>query len=104
MANGTAGSPLEFVHTVSNSWTTNGVAYYRHVVTAKNTCGHPITFLKLHVKDLSGPIYGLSAAKEKDTYELPAWVTSLGAGEQLTIVYIQGGPAAKISVVNYKIA
>ncbi|KAJ1273457.1 hypothetical protein BS78_06G282100 [Paspalum vaginatum] len=99
------GSPLEFVHTVSNSWTTNGVEYYRHVVAAKNTCGHAITYLKLRVKELSGPIYGVSAAKEKDTYELPAWLTSLGAGEQLTIVYIQpGGPAAKISVVDYKTA
>ncbi|CAL5024768.1 unnamed protein product [Urochloa decumbens] len=98
------GSPLEFVHTVSNSWTTNGVEYYRHVVTAKNTCGHPITYLKLHIKDLSGPIYGVSAAKEKDTYEFPAWLTSLGAGEQFTIVYVQGGPAAKMSVVNYKTA
>ncbi|TKW23921.1 hypothetical protein SEVIR_3G018800v4 [Setaria viridis] len=98
------GSPLELVHTVSNSWTTNGVEYYRHVVTAKNTCGHPITSLKLHIKELSGPIYGVSAAKEKDTYEFPAWLTRLGAGEQLTIVYIQGGPAAKISVVNYKTA
>ncbi|RLM73041.1 endoglucanase 13 [Panicum miliaceum] len=98
------GSPLELVHTVSNSWTTNGVEYYRHVVTAKNTCGHPITYLKLHIKELSGPIYGVSAAKEKDTYEFPAWLTRLGAGEQFTIVYIQGGPAAKISVVNYKTA
>ncbi|CAO2044210.1 unnamed protein product [Urochloa humidicola] len=98
------GSPLEFVHTVSNSWTANGVEYYRHVVTAKNTCGHPITYLKLHIKELSGPIYGVSAAKEKDTYEFPAWLTRLGAGEQFTIVYIQGGPAAKISVVNYKTA
>ncbi|XP_039820103.1 endoglucanase 13-like [Panicum virgatum] len=97
-----AGSPLELVHTVSNSWTTNGVEYYRHVVTAKNTCGQPITYLKLHIKELSGPIYGVSAAKEKDTYELPPWLTRLGAGEQFTIVYIQGGPAAKISVVNYK--
>jgi hypothetical protein len=74
------------------------------VATAKNTCGHPITYLKLHVKGLSGPIYGVLAAKEKDTYELPAWVTSLAAGEQLTIVYIQGGPAAKFSVVSYKTA
>ncbi|CAN6269746.1 unnamed protein product [Urochloa humidicola] len=98
------GSPLEFVHTVSNSWTTNGVEYYRHVVTGKNTCGHPITYLKLHIKELSGPIYGVSAAKEKDTYEFPAWLTRLGAGEQLTVVYIQGGPPAKISVVNYKTA
>jgi hypothetical protein len=98
------GSLLELVHTVSNSWTTNGVEYYRHVVTAKNTCGHPITYLKLHIKELSGPIYGVSAAKEKDAYEFPPWLTRLGAGEQLTIVYIQGGPAAKISVVNYKTA
>ncbi|CAN6250646.1 unnamed protein product [Urochloa humidicola] len=97
-------SPLEFVHTVSNSWTANGVEYYRHVVTAKNTCGHPITYLKLHMKELSGPIYGVSAAKEKDTYEFPAWLTRLGAADQFTIVYIQGGPAAKISVVNYKTA
>ncbi|XP_062184917.1 endoglucanase 13-like [Phragmites australis] len=98
------GSPLEFVHTVTNSWKTTGVEYYRHVVTAKNTCGHPITYLKLHVKELSGPIYGLTSTHEKDMYEFPSWLTTLGAGEQLTIVYIQGGPAAKISVVSYKTA
>ncbi|KAL6651802.1 hypothetical protein ACP70R_010727 [Stipagrostis hirtigluma subsp. patula] len=98
------GSPLEFVHTVSNSWKTNGVEYYRHVVTAKNTCGHAITYLKLHIKGLSGPIYGLSSTKAKDMYELPSWLTRLAAGEELTIVYIQGGPAAKISVVDYKTA
>ena len=92
------------MHTVSNSWTTNGVEYYRHVVTAKNTCGQPITYLKLHIKGLSGPIYGVSAAKEKDAYEIPPWLARLGAGEQFPIVYIQGGPAAKISVVNYKTA
>nr|CAB3486157.1 unnamed protein product [Digitaria exilis] len=98
------GSPLEFVHTVSNSWTTNGVEYYRHVVTAKNTCGHPITYLKLHVKGLSGPIYGVSPAKEKDTYELPSWLTRLAAGDKITMVYIQEGAAAKFAVVSYKTA
>lgn len=92
------------MHTVSNSWTTNGVEYYRHVVTAKNTCGQAITYLKMHIKDLAGPIYGLSSTKAKDMYELPSWLNRLDAGDQLTIVYIQGGPAAKISVVNYKTA
>ncbi|KAL6844178.1 hypothetical protein ACP4OV_025851 [Aristida adscensionis] len=98
------GSPLEFVHTVSSSWITNGVEYYRHVVTAKNTCGKTITYLKLHIKELSGPIYGLSATQEKGMYELPSWPGKLAAGEQFTIVYIQGGPPAKISVVSYKTA
>ncbi|KAK3143376.1 hypothetical protein QOZ80_4AG0299590 [Eleusine coracana subsp. coracana] len=98
------GSPLEFVHTVSNSWTTNGVEYYRHVVTAKNKCGQPITYLKLHIKQLSGPIYGLSSTPAKDMYEFPSWLKRLNADEQFTVVYIQGGPAAKISVVDYKTA
>ncbi|TVU16555.1 hypothetical protein EJB05_40126, partial [Eragrostis curvula] len=98
------GSPLEFVHTVSNSWTENGVERYRHVVMAKNTCGHAITFLKLRIKELSGPIYGLTRTPGKDMYQFPSWLKRLNPGEQHTIVYIQGGPAAKISVVDYKTA
>ncbi|KAG8043917.1 hypothetical protein GUJ93_ZPchr0458g22622 [Zizania palustris] len=98
------GSPLEFVHTVTNSWKTNGVDYFRHVVMAKNTCGHAITYLKLQIKELSGPIYGVAGTHGNDMYEFPAWMTRLDAGVQLTIVYIQGGPAAKISVVEYKTA
>ncbi|XP_006653871.1 endoglucanase 13 [Oryza brachyantha] len=97
-------SPLEFVHTVTNSWKTNGVDYYRHVVTAKNTCGHAITYLKLQVEELSGPIYGVSSTNAKDMYEFPSWMSRLDAGAQLTIVYIQGGPAAKITVAEYKTA
>uniref|UniRef100_I1PI33 Endoglucanase n=2 Tax=Oryza glaberrima TaxID=4538 RepID=I1PI33_ORYGL len=98
------GSPLEFVHTVTNTWKANGVDYYRHVVTAKNTCGHAITYLKLQIKELSGEIYGVSRTNAKDMYEFPSWMTRLDAGAQLTIVYIQGGPAAKIAVVEYKTA
>uniref|UniRef100_A0A0D9WB31 Endoglucanase n=1 Tax=Leersia perrieri TaxID=77586 RepID=A0A0D9WB31_9ORYZ len=98
------GSPLEFVHKVTNTWKTNGVDYYRHEVTAKNTCGQAITYLKLQIKELSGPIYGVSGPKGKDMYEFPSWMTRLDANAQLTIDYIQGGPAAKINVVEYKTA
>jgi hypothetical protein len=91
------------VHTVTNSWTTNGVEYYRHAVTAKNTCGQPITYVKLQIKELTGPIYGVSATQEKEMYEFPPWITRLEAGDKLDVVYIQeGGPPAKISVVEYK--
>ncbi|KAM0831274.1 hypothetical protein ACQ4PT_065655 [Festuca glaucescens] len=97
------GAPLEFVHTVTNSWMTNGVEYYRHAVTAKNTCGQPITYVKLHIKELTGAIYGVSATQAKEMYEFPSWVSRLEAGDKLNIVYIQeGGPPAKISVVDYK--
>uniref|UniRef100_M8D2G9 cellulase n=1 Tax=Aegilops tauschii TaxID=37682 RepID=M8D2G9_AEGTA len=97
------GAPLEFVHAVTNSWEHNGVDHYRHTVTAKNTCGHPITYLKLRIEGLTGPIYGVSATHDKEMYGFPSWVTRLDAGEKLTIVYIQeGGPAAKIAVAEYK--
>ncbi|XP_037479972.1 endoglucanase 13-like [Triticum urartu] len=97
------GAPLEFVHAVTNSWEYNGVDHYRHTVTAKNTCGHPITYLKLRIEGLTGPIYGVSATQDKEMYGFPSWVTRLDAGEKLTIVYIQeGGPAAKIAVAQYK--
>lgn len=94
-------APLEFVHTVTATWKgSNGEDEYRHEVTAKNTCGQTITYVKLHVKGLSGPIYGVSAsAQGKDMYE---WVGRLGAGEKLTVVYVQGGPPAKIVVADYK--
>jgi len=97
------GSPLEFVHTVTHSWTKDGVEYYRHAVTYINTCGQPITYVKLQIEELTGPIYGVSATKEKEMYEFPSWITRLEAGDKRDIVYIQeGGPPAKISVVEYK--
>ncbi|EMS66848.1 Endoglucanase 13 [Triticum urartu] len=93
--------PPPFVHAVTNSWEYNGVDHYRHTVTAKNTCGHPITYLKLRIEGLTGPIYGVSATQDKEMYGFPSWVTRLDAGEKLTIVYIQeGGPAAKIAVAQ----
>ncbi|CAM0901689.1 unnamed protein product [Alopecurus aequalis] len=96
-------APLEFVHTVTDTWMTDGVEYYRHAVTAKNTCGQAITYLKLRIEKLTGPIWGVSATQEKEMYEFPSWVTRFEAGAKLDIVYIQaGGPAAKISVAYYK--
>ncbi|KAE8778352.1 hypothetical protein D1007_48795 [Hordeum vulgare] len=96
------GTPLEFVHTVTNTWKTNGVDYYRHVVTGKHACGHPITYLKLRIEGLTGHIYGVSATQEKEMYGFPSWVTRLDVDDKLTIVYIQEGPAAKITVAEYK--
>uniref|UniRef100_A0ACD5Y9Z2 Uncharacterized protein n=1 Tax=Avena sativa TaxID=4498 RepID=A0ACD5Y9Z2_AVESA len=100
---GQQGSPLEFVHTVTHSWTKDGAEYYRHAVTYINTCGQPITYVKLKIEELTGPIYGVSATQDKEMYEFPSWLTRLDAGDKRDLVYIQqGGPPAKISVVEYK--
>ncbi|RWW36271.1 hypothetical protein BHE74_00058722 [Ensete ventricosum] len=92
---------VEFVHTITNTWKYQGEDYYRHQVAVKNTCGERITYLKLKIENLAGPLWGLSQTQEKKMYELPPWLKVLEPGAGFVFVYIQGGPQAAVSVVAY---
>lgn len=96
-----AGAPIELVHSISSSWNVGATTYYRHKVIIKNTSGKPISELKLAITNLSGPLWGLSPTQEKNTYELPQWLNVLNPGSECVFVYVQGGPQANVSVLNF---
>ncbi|GER53156.1 endoglucanase 5 [Striga asiatica] len=93
--------PVEFIHTITNSWTVGKEGFYRHKVIIKNVSNKPIVELKLYLENLSGSLWGLSPTQEKNTYELPTWLKVLEPGKECTFIYIQGGAQAKISVQSY---
>ncbi|KAD3641938.1 hypothetical protein E3N88_31162 [Mikania micrantha] len=95
------GSPVEFFHTITDSWTIGRIAYYRHKVTIKNQSEKPITSLKLEIENLSGAIWGLSPTQNKNIYELPKWIKVIEPGSECSFVYVQGGPQAMVSVQSY---
>ncbi|XP_020598191.1 endoglucanase 13 isoform X1 [Phalaenopsis equestris] len=94
-------NPIVFFHSITNTWSDKGVEYYRHKVTVINKSGNPITNLKLAVENLSGPLWGLSSTREKNTYVLPAWLKVLYPNKQFVFVYVQGGLQAKVSVISH---
>ncbi|XP_020598204.1 endoglucanase 13 isoform X3 [Phalaenopsis equestris] len=96
-----AENPIVFFHSITNTWSDKGVEYYRHKVTVINKSGNPITNLKLAVENLSGPLWGLSSTREKNTYVLPAWLKVLYPNKQFVFVYVQGGLQAKVSVISH---
>ncbi|KAL2329135.1 hypothetical protein Fmac_022562 [Flemingia macrophylla] len=97
----TLSSSVEFLHSISSSWTVGGATYYRHRVIIKNTSSKPISDLKLVIQDLSGTLWGLSPTAEKNTYELPQWQKVLNPGSECMFVYVQGGPQAKVSIKSF---
>ncbi|KAJ1427633.1 Six-hairpin glycosidase superfamily [Sesbania bispinosa] len=96
-----AGAPVEFLHSITSSWTVGTSTYYRHKVVMKNTSQKPISDIKLVIENLSGSLWGLTPTKEKNTYELPQWVKVLKPGSECTFVYVQGGPQARISIQSF---
>ncbi|KAL0355989.1 UNVERIFIED_CONTAM: Endoglucanase 5 [Sesamum radiatum] len=93
--------PVQFLHTITNTWTVGKEAYYRHKVIIKNVSEKPIRGLKLHIENLTGTLWGLSPTQEKNTYELPEWLKVLEPGSDCSFVYIQGGAQANILVQAY---
>lgn len=96
-----AGTPIKFIHSISNTWSIGKMTYYRHKVILKNTSQKPVTDVKLMIENLQGPLWGLSPTPEKNTYELLQWQKVLQPASECTFVYIQGGPQAKISILSY---
>ncbi|KAK2381403.1 cellulase [Trifolium repens] len=97
----TQGAPVQFLHSISSSWTVGTTTYYRHKVIIKNTSAKPISDLKLLIENLSGSVWGLSPTGEKNTYELPQWLKVLNPGSECMFVYVQGGPQAKILIQSF---
>ncbi|KAI3454555.1 hypothetical protein Pfo_011218 [Paulownia fortunei] len=93
--------PVEFLHSITNTWAVGKETYYRHKVIIKNVSQKPITELKLYIENLTGSLWGLSPTQEKNTYEFPEWLKVLEPGSECSFVYIQGGAQAKISVQGY---
>ncbi|KAL8254196.1 hypothetical protein R6Q59_032417 [Mikania micrantha] len=98
---GKPGAPVEFFHTITDSWRVGRIAYYRHKVTIKNQSAKPITGLKLEIENLSGALWGLSPTQNKNIYELPQWIKVIKPGSECSFVYVQGGPQAKVSLQSY---
>ncbi|KAL0004949.1 hypothetical protein SO802_012510 [Lithocarpus litseifolius] len=94
-------APVQFLHSITSTWTIAQSAYYRHEVIIKNTSQKPIADLMLLIEKLSGPLWGLSPTNVKNIYELPLWQKVLNPGAECIFVYIQGGPQAKLSVLSY---
>lgn len=93
--------PVEFFHSITDSWTAGGMNYYRHRVIIKNTSQKSIKNLRLKIENLTGSLWGLSPTHEKNIYELPQWIKELKSGSECKFVYVQGGPQAKILVQSY---
>ncbi|KAL3640660.1 hypothetical protein CASFOL_015628 [Castilleja foliolosa] len=94
-------NPVEFIHSLTNTWTVDKETYYRHKVIIKNVTNKPIKGMKLKVENLTGTIWGLTPTQEKNTYELPEWLKVLEPGSECSFVYVQGGAQAKFSVQGY---
>ncbi|KAL1806818.1 hypothetical protein ACET3Z_029886 [Daucus carota] len=94
-------TPVEFLHSITNSWTVGKTNYYRHRVIIKNISQKKITNLRLLVENLHGSSWGLSPTHEKNIYVLPEWLKVLKPDSDCIFVYIQSGPQAKISVQSY---
>ncbi|KAH6781528.1 glycosyl hydrolase 9C1 [Perilla frutescens var. frutescens] len=93
--------PVQFFHSITNTWTVGTEKYYRHKVVIKNASQKPIEGLKLQFEGLTGSLWGLNPTQAKNTYELPEWLKTLQPNSECTFVYIQGGAQAKISVESY---
>ncbi|KAE9455545.1 hypothetical protein C3L33_12553, partial [Rhododendron williamsianum] len=82
--------PVEFLHSITDTWTVGRTSYYRHKVIIRNVSQKPITDLKLRFENFSGSIWGLSPTQDKNTYALPRWLKVLKPGSECSFVYIQG--------------
>nr|XP_017217973.1 PREDICTED: endoglucanase 5-like [Daucus carota subsp. sativus] len=97
----TSSSPVEFLHSITDSWTAGGTNHYRHRVIIKNTSQKTIKNLRLKIENLTGSLWGLTPTQEKNIYELPEWIKELKSGSECKFVYVQGGPQAKVLVQSY---
>ncbi|KAL2939098.1 Endoglucanase 5 [Bienertia sinuspersici] len=89
--------PIKISHSITGSWTQKGETLYHHKVLIKNMSMKMVNDLKLKIEDLSGPIWGVIPTGEKNIYQVPPYLKVLPAGGELSFVYIQDGPQAKVS-------
>lgn len=100
---GRFGCPVEMVQSVGESWTSRGRRYERHKVRVKNVSKKPITQLTLSIKNLAGPLWGLSQLKDHDClFVLPPSLKVLVPGRAFHFAFVHSGPQPHISFVSYR--
>ncbi|CAN1178107.1 Endoglucanase 6 [Linum perenne] len=95
-------APIAIEQKMTTSWNHQGKTYYRYSTIVTNNSPKALNNIKLYINKLYGPIWGVT--KSGDSYGLPAWMKSLGAGKSIEFVYIHTAPAADVSVSSYTLA
>ncbi|KAL5727045.1 cellulase [Ranunculus cassubicifolius] len=97
----TSFSPVSIEQKMTASWIHEGKTYYRYSTVVTNKSSKILKDLRVSVKNLYGPLYGLT--KSSGSYEFPSWIDSLSAGKSLEFVYVHSASPADISVSSYKL-
>ncbi|CAN1254374.1 Endoglucanase 6 [Linum perenne] len=95
-------APIAIEQKMTTSWNHQGKTYYRYSTIVTNNSPKALNNIKLYINKLYGPIWGVT--KSGDSYGLPAWMKSLGAGKSIEFVYIHTALAADVSVSSYTLA
>jgi hypothetical protein len=96
-------SKLYITQEETNSWSDKGKRFYRYEAKLENGTPHTLLRLQLRVKNLEGPLWGLTKEGEDEEagvyYTFPPWIDALPSGKTLSFVYIHSIPApANITV------
>lgn len=97
-----ASGPVAIVQKMTGSWVSKGRTYYRYSTTVINKSPRPLKSLNLSIKNLYGPIWGLS--RSGNSFGLPSWMHSLQSGKSLEFVYIHSTSPANVAVSSYTLA
>ncbi|CAD5316263.1 unnamed protein product [Arabidopsis thaliana] len=97
-----ASGPVAIVQKITSSWVSKGRTYYRYSTTVINKSSRPLKSLNLSIKNLYGPIWGLS--RSGNSFGLPSWMHSLPSGKSLEFVYIHSTTPANVAVSSYTLA
>ncbi|RID44511.1 hypothetical protein BRARA_I01298 [Brassica rapa] len=97
-----ASGPVAIVQKMTGSWVSKGRTYYRYSTTVINKSPRALKSLNLSIKNLYGPIWGLS--RSGNSFGLPSWMHSLQSGKSLEFVYIHSTTPANVAVSSYTLA
>ncbi|WZZ13135.1 hypothetical protein YC2023_106224 [Brassica napus] len=97
-----ASGPVAIVQKMTGSWVSKGRTYYRYSTTVINKSPRALKSLNLSIKNLYGPIWGLS--RSGNSFGLPSWMHSLQSGKSLEFVYIHSTSPANVAVSSYTLA
>ncbi|CAF2039464.1 BnaA09g12280D [Brassica napus] len=97
-----ASGPVAIVQKMTGSWVSKGRTYYRYSTTVINKSPRALKSLNLSIKNLYGPIWGLS--RSGNSFGLPSWMHSLQSGKSLEFVYIHSTTPANVAVSGYTLA
>ena len=102
LINCAASGPVAIVQKMTGSWVSKGRTYYRYSTTVTNKSPRALKSLNLSIKNLYGPIWGLS--RSGNSFGLPSWMHSLQSGKSLEFVYIHSTTPANVAVSSYTLA